>query len=240
MSISLVKNSFINSSYKKHFHSTYSISLIAKGVCAININNNQYSFSKGQIRVINPYDMHEILKSSWEHINLTVSAYFMNSICGNYKLFKNSIEDQNLANMIQKAYNEKANLKIQTEEIIRYLDKNYSVKKENNDIFYIEKEAIKKAIEYMVLNANNTNVSLDEIADFAGISKYHFLRVFKKYTGFTPKHFIQNIKINNARKILANHSISLSEIAMECGFYDQSHFIKTYKKFYGSTPSKIK
>jgi len=240
MSISILKNSFTNSSYKKHFHSTYSISLIIKGVCVININNNQYSFSKGQIRVISPYDMHEILKSSWEHINLTVSAYFVNSICKNYKIFKNFIEDQNLANMIQKAYNEKTNLQIQTEEIIRYLDKNYSIKKGNNDIFYIEKEVIKKAIEYIVLNANNTNISLDEIADFTGISKYHFLRVFKKYTGFTPKHFIQNIKINNARKQLTNDGISLTQIAMECGFYDQSHFIRTYKKFYGGTPSKIK
>ena len=86
--------------------------------------------------------------------------------------------------------------------------------------------------------ANEDDINVEKIAFYAGFSKYHFIREFKKEFGLTPYHYIHNLKIDNAREMLKNGT-PLSQIAQICGFSDQSHFIKIYKKFYGHTPSKV-
>ena len=83
--ISLMKNSFENRTYKKHFHNTYSISLITDGECVFCKDQSKYKAKKGDVRVINPYEVHEIHSSSWEHTNLVLSAYFVRCVAKNFK-----------------------------------------------------------------------------------------------------------------------------------------------------------
>ena len=71
------------------------------------------------------------------------------------------------------------------------------------------------------------------------MSKYHFLREFKKETGVTPNQYIQIKKVNKVRSFLKTDA-SLSSIAYECGFTDQSHMIKVFKRFIGYTPKQFK
>ncbi|MFK5881213.1 MAG: AraC family transcriptional regulator [Sulfurospirillum sp.] len=240
--ISLIKNSFKNRAYNKHFHSTYSISLITKGSCNFQNNRLRYNASKGMVRVINPYEMHEIYSSSWEHINLVLSAYLVRLISKDFKdnrlYFKTIIQDSKLSLDLQNLYAKKSFIDEEVKHIVKYMLLNYSGSNQNADALHAEKFELQKAIEYIYQNANNKNLALDEIASFVGLSKYHFLRIFKQHFGLTPYKFIQNIKINNARRMLCS-DIPLSQIAQECGFYDQSHLIKSYKNFYGHTPSKI-
>ena len=235
--ISLMKNSFENRAYKKHFHNTYSISLITDGECVFCKNQSKYKAKKGDVRVINPYEVHEIYSSSWEHINLVLSAYFVRCVAKNFKDinigFKTIINDEKLMLDIQNLYDKNSK---KTEEILRYMLENYS-KVSDKEPLHVEKLKLQKAVLYIYQNANNESIELDEIISHVGLSKYHFLREFKKEFGLTPHRYVQNIKINNARRML-HYDLPLSQIAQECGFYDQSHFIKTYKKFFGHTPSK--
>ena len=235
--ISLMKNSFENRAYKRHFHNTYSISLITSGECVFSKNQSIYRAKKGDVRVINPYEIHEIYSSSWEHINLVLSAYFVRSIAKNFKDinigFKTIIKDEQLLLDIQNLYDNNSKKIV---KILRYMLKNYS-KVSSKEPLHVEKSKLQKAVLYIYQNANNESIELDEIISHVGLSKYHFLREFKKEFGLTPHRYVQNIKINNARRMLY-HNFPLSQIAQECGFYDQSHFIKTYKKFFGHTPSK--
>ncbi len=233
-SFSMVKSSFQNSSYKKHFHDTYSISVIISGECKIEIESKEYLLKKGDIRVINPYEIHQIHSSSWEHINFILSSYYMHTVLKDdfiYK-FKNCINDNILYAKLL-SMNKKDIAKI-----IKYLVQNHLKNKSKSQDFYKTEDKFQKAIAYMYQNANNKDISLEEIATFAGISKYHFLREFKKRFSVTPYRYLQNIRINNAKKMM-RCDLSFSEIALECGFVDQSHLINSYKKFYGHTPSKI-
>ena len=231
---SMVKSSFKNSSYKKHFHDTYSISLITSGECKIEIENSIYLFKEGDIRVINPYEIHQIFKSSWEHINFIFSSYCLHTILKDnftYK-FNNFINDNTLA---KKLLNADTN---DTFKIVKYMVQNHLKDKIKSKNFSLDEDKLQKAITYIYQNANRQDISLDEIASYVGISKYHFIREFKKRFNITPYRYIQNIKINNAKKMMRYH-LPLSHIALECGFVDQSHLINSYKKFYGHTPSKI-
>jgi AraC-like DNA-binding protein len=80
-------------------------------------------------------------------------------------------------------------------------------------------------------------ISLDEAAEIAGLSRYHFLRVFKKATG-VPPHAYRTVKRIEVAKSLIRQGIPISQVALETGFSDQSHFTNTFKNYIGSTPSQ--
>jgi AraC-like DNA-binding protein len=96
-------------------------------------------------------------------------------------------------------------------------------------------QLIRKALEQIP----QQEVSLDELSQAAFMSKYHFIREFKKQVGLTPHHFqIQN-RIRKAQCLLLEYkNASIAEVASATGFCDQSHFIKSFKKIVGLTPSQ--
>lgn len=94
--------------------------------------------------------------------------------------------------------------------------------------------AIKKAREY--LDANFTEqISLDDLARVAGLSKYHLCRAFYDTIGVSPHLYQSHLRLNLAKKLLVQKR-PIADVAVELGFYDQSHFGKYFKKFAGTTP----
>jgi YesN/AraC family two-component response regulator len=82
-------------------------------------------------------------------------------------------------------------------------------------------------------------ITLEELAQKAGMSKYHFSRVFKRYIGMTPIKFVTLRKIEKAKELLKRHDFNVSSVAYQLGFNDASTFIKQFKKFTGLTPAKV-
>jgi len=80
-------------------------------------------------------------------------------------------------------------------------------------------------------------ISLDEAAETVGLSKYHFLRIFKKATGMPP-HAYRTVKRIEVSRALIKKGIPLAQIALETGFSDQSHFSNTFRNYIGSTPKQ--
>ncbi|MCH1978147.1 AraC family transcriptional regulator [Lawsonibacter sp. OA9] len=83
-------------------------------------------------------------------------------------------------------------------------------------------------------------ITVDDIADYASLSRYHFSRIFKKDTGFSPHQYLINVRLRHARELLSSDSASLDTIAMTCGFSSTSHFISVFKKETGVTPVMFK
>ena len=70
------------------------------------------------------------------------------------------------------------------------------------------------------------------------MSKYHFCHLFKRSTGLSPHQYVKRVRVQRARQLLAEHRLSLVEIANELGFSDQSHFTRTFHTVVGVTPSQ--
>ena len=81
--------------------------------------------------------------------------------------------------------------------------------------------------------------SLTELAKLLGIHPVHLSREFHKYFGLTFGKYIRHLKLNKAVLLMTTKKYSLTEICYSCGFYDQSHFINTFKAIYHTTPSKF-
>jgi AraC family transcriptional regulator len=81
-----------------------------------------------------------------------------------------------------------------------------------------------------------TEVTLQDIASECSLSLGYFARAFKRTTGSSPYAWRQARRIDNAKDLLKHSSISLAEIAIICGFSDQSHFNRVFAQQTGTTP----
>jgi AraC family transcriptional regulator len=94
---------------------------------------------------------------------------------------------------------------------------------------------LRRAIEFMHDNFAN-EIALEEIAAAAYLSEYHFARLFKQVSGITPHVYLANLRLDRARKLLAETTLPISEIASTVGYQSQSHFTKIFKSITGVTP----
>lgn len=77
---------------------------------------------------------------------------------------------------------------------------------------------------------------VDGLAEKVNLSRRQFERKFKEYSGFSPKLYSRIARFQAAIRQYRNNTRSLTEIALECGYYDQSHFIHDFKSFSGYHP----
>jgi len=83
-------------------------------------------------------------------------------------------------------------------------------------------------------------VSMSEMASLAGMSSSHFNRRFVEVLGMSPTRFLQALRLEKARQLLATTKDSIGDIAIETGFYDQSHFTRHFRAFMGMTPKDFR
>lgn len=90
----------------------------------------------------------------------------------------------------------------------------------------------------MTINShlNDSDLSVDMIAEEVGISRVHLHRKMKELTGQTPHDFIRNIRLKQAANLLANRGMNVTEVMYACGFSNSASFSTVFKKFYGMSP----
>ncbi len=82
-------------------------------------------------------------------------------------------------------------------------------------------------------------ISLHSLAAEVGLSKFHLLRLFREEVGTTPHAYQLHLRISRAREMLDAHA-SAAEVALACGFADQAHFTRAFKRIVGYTPGAFK
>lgn len=82
------------------------------------------------------------------------------------------------------------------------------------------------------------NLTVTELADLCGLSPSYFSRAFKQATGFSPHRWMQVRRIERAKALLLGRTASLAEIALSCGFADQSHFTRSFSREVGQPPKR--
>ena len=98
---------------------------------------------------------------------------------------------------------------------------------------------IEEAIHYIRKHINET-IELGVLAEKSGLSKDHFIRLFKKETGDTPLRYIIRKKIEKAQLILITDDMSIKNVALNLAFEDYSYFNRLFKKITGVTPQEYR
>ncbi|WP_230406947.1 AraC family transcriptional regulator [Blautia liquoris] len=94
---------------------------------------------------------------------------------------------------------------------------------------------IKDTLHYISQNIDS-ELSVSMLAERIYLSKYHFIRIFKKETGYTPHEYILMCRVNAAAYALKSTSLSAKDIALQYGFSSESSFSTTFKKRLGASP----
>ena len=92
----------------------------------------------------------------------------------------------------------------------------------------------------MIHDDLRTNFSLKELARAVNLSPYHFSRAFKRVIGLPPHQYVLKLRVQLAKQLLTDTALSISEVAYQLGFYDQSHFTYHFKRLVGITPSALR
>lgn len=93
------------------------------------------------------------------------------------------------------------------------------------------------AIKYIQFNYSH-DISIDDVAKSVGVSRSHLYRVFMSNVGKSPIDYLTEYRINEACKLLRTGSLSIAEVAISVGFFDQFYFSRVFKKAMGMPPSK--
>lgn len=108
----------------------------------------------------------------------------------------------------------------------------------------VEPNSISRRIDALLLQAKDyihshasRDLALEDISKAANLSKYHFLRLFRRQFGITPHQYVLNCRINAARVEL-DAGGSLNDVTFRYGFADLSHFNRRFKRIYGMTPKQ--
>jgi len=246
----LLEASFTNKTFAPHFHDEYSIALITTGNHNFTCNKDDFSARPGDIRLINPYDIHVCKSKTWGYITFTpdnnfVEAFsescqkelhnitFANPVIQNHKLSQLFLD----LNSATKEWQDELMAENILEELVVNLISSYSnCTIKTKEISY-SRAKLSQVVEYMKSNFDES-LKLENLAEISGLSKYHFLRKFKEEFNMTPHAYLLQIRIHNAKNMLLENT-NLSEIAISCGFSDQSHFTRVFNKVYGMSPRKL-
>ena len=97
-----------------------------------------------------------------------------------------------------------------------------------------------KQILELIGDSFTEEVSTSQLANYLHMSQFHFTREFKKSVGVTPYHYIMQQRVKMAKRVLKQQDASIAEVAVECGFSNQSHLGRVFKQHTGTTPRKFR
>ncbi len=257
------------STLRHHMHTEFEISLILQGEGIYNTARGNVDINAGDIFLFSTNEPHcitDIHTSDMHILNLHFQPFFIwnteNSYLSNDYLkvffdrntnFCNRLDRSNpiltdlraLFLSIKSEFNERradytTAIKSKILQILITIYRYFPITNDSNTTFTIQKiDGIIRAIEYIDKNFIY-DISLEDIAKKAFLSKSHFCVIFKKTNGLTPWEYINIKRINKAVDLLKTTTLSVFDIATQCGYNNTANFNKQFRAITGQTPTTIR
>jgi len=248
-----------------HWHDHLEIAYVMSGSGKYNINNEIYDVKEGDLLILNPGVMHESLPNE-QGENATTEFFvgfsdiqlqdyppnFLPTPDGGHIMHTSgefrqkimrlctSMEAENLIYKEGRYFMLKSYLMQLILLVIR--EQSESISPTGSYAFKSVKKSyvVEQMITYFEEHYSE-KISLDQIAENMYLSPFYLSKIFKSETGDTPIHYLINIRMEKARKLLEdNRESSIQEVAAMVGYDDAYHFSKLFKKRYGVAPSRIR
>lgn len=259
-----------NMNFFAHWHSDIEIMYVCKGSMGVGINKEYHVLNEGDVSICASDDIHyyssEGMMSSgimiifrpeiFDTSNIILNPKHLRSIIINRDYCdKNNVsvevskEIKKIVEIIIKEYDKEEIffdklLKLKIIELILLLYRNfppyYSDCSEDIDKPFSEnKKPMQKALKYLEKNYQNV-ISLDDIANEAGLSNYYFSRLFKETTGINFISYLTHLRINKAEELIKMTKKNIIDIAYDTGFCSIRTFNRSFKKIRGCTPQSLR
>lgn len=244
---------FSNSSkdYKEHVHETLSIGANLEGQRAFICKNEKYILKKNMLAVINPNTIHSCncfnnkkneiymmyLKESWclklqQSIDNTINEFKNFSKC----LIENNSLYNEFLHLNKLFFSNEFYMKKEYQLII-FLKKLFEldIKNKNNENIKNE-EKIQPILKYLENNFKE-NITLNKLEKKFKLNSFYIIRLFNSHLSMSPHQYLLNLKINKSKELLKEGN-RIIDVALECGFTDQSHFHRNFVNIVACTPKQ--
>ncbi|WP_223068522.1 AraC family transcriptional regulator [Paenibacillus caui] len=249
-----------------HWHEHLELLYFTRGEAVIECNSDAHQVRKGDVIVLNSNDLHQgvCMSGDLEYYALIADMSLLQSpspdaleikfiapITQNRILFQNRISDDLELNACMDAIiSEFAGRQLGYELSVKsymyrlltilvrsYVAETVSLSSDNSRRKNLERFApIFDYIEEHYLQV----LSVSELSRMAGLSRFHFSRLFSELTGRTVTEYVNQIRIGKSEYLLRNTAMTISEIALATGYQDLSYFSRTFKKFKSVPPSEFR
>jgi AraC family transcriptional regulator len=103
----------------------------------------------------------------------------------------------------------------------------------------ISRVRLQRVLDYIAANGH-LDIKLDDLADVADMSRFHFARLFRLALGITPHRYLMDQRLQQAKALLRLDTRSVSEVAVETGFANAGHFARAFRRHVGVSPTEWK
>lgn len=237
---------YYNAGYKIERDTYHSFLLIniKSGTMKFLIGGKEFYAKENQVVILNTYEYHKYeavtdVKIEWFHFDGINAMAYYNIIASNDVVFdvsENYVINFKIHAMV--SCFEKQNIPdevLLSKYIVEILTELVLISKKENNL----RNRIEESKTYIYQNLSK-NINIVEIAEKVSLSKYYFLRLFKKEMHITPYQFILNERINYSKYLLKNTNHTIKEICFLCGFNDESTYCTSFKKIERISPSQYK
>ncbi|MDJ0893853.1 MAG: AraC family transcriptional regulator [Alphaproteobacteria bacterium] len=249
----VIRARFTTHRFAPHFHETFVIGVTESGVEEFEAGGGTYRSTPGSVRPYNPGEVHTGSAAEgghWAYRAYYPSRSFMREIASQMaghdvpepRFGEFVVDDPGLAAELldlHRALCEPVSALERDSSLLQAFGKlieRHSEDRPQPARLGQEHMAVRRARE-LIADRLNENVSLDELSAVAGLSPYHLIRVFKRAVGLTPFAYQTQSRIDQARDML-RRGLAPANVARRCGFYDQSHFSRTFKGRVGVSPGQ--
>lgn len=239
-----------NNCYKEHIHNTLSIGAILNGKRTYINKNKSFKLLKNQLAIVNPNTIHSCNNNS-KIANKLYMIYLSKDWCFSIQKsifpnikefipFSNELIDNKITynKFIQLCELLFSNALILEKEsfLIDFFSSLYSRYNSSFSIEVKDNTIINNIIEYLRKNIKE-DISLNDLSKEFNLSTFYITKLFKKELNIPAHSYFINLKIEFAKNLLKD-GLSISQTALECGFFDQSHFHRNFKKIVAITPKE--
>jgi AraC-like DNA-binding protein len=249
--VTFVNNSYSYHSFKPHFHNHYVIMIIDDGINEGVCEKRKYQVTSSDILFINPGEIHT--GNSYQGKHLQYSAFYIDvefftkhlladASCSP-PVFTTLLETdtelvRGIKELVQCTRLEANPLEIEEKNVkVFWKLMNYTQSQKQETPRNVSKTTVQK-VKCFIKDQYDQQFSLTTMANDVGLSPFHLVRSFKQAVGITPFQFLRNYRVEKAKQELLKKK-SITEVAIEVGFYDQSHFHRHFKLVTGLTPREF-
>ncbi|MEE1052912.1 MAG: AraC family transcriptional regulator [Acutalibacteraceae bacterium] len=247
-----VSKRYSNKSFELHTHDFFEIEIIISGFAEHTVNGNTYQIGKGDIYMLSPSDFHALkVIEPLEYINIMFTENAVSySLLYELISYKNTVTyrlDSNEYNKIlplftlltEEAKKPKKHSADFTKNLCECIMISIIRHLKNSVDYDKRKKSIYSTLLYINRNFRS-EISLDMLADEAGMSRNYFSSQFNKVFGTSVSSYITDIRLEYAKNLICNANNSITAACFNAGFGSFSTFSREFKKKYGLSPSEYK